>query len=73
MVLVLLMTCALGSQPIRVAAQAPEGDAESERFDSGKFWDYVMCGTSLVFASSTGTWVIVFVTCGKALTEHWTN
>jgi hypothetical protein len=72
-VLVMLITCALGIEPLRVAAQVADGDAETERIGSVKFWDYAMCGASIVFAAGTGGWVLAIIACGRAITEHSTT
>ena len=70
--LAMLITALVAFQPPRLAAQAV-GDAETEGFDSSKFWDYAMCGASIVLAAGTGGWVIAVLVCGKAATEHWTK
>jgi hypothetical protein len=66
-----LITIALVSQPPQVVAQVDEGGAEADGFASSKFWDYTLCGASIVFATGTGGWVLAGITCGRALTEHW--
>ena len=71
-VMSLLIVCLSGMQPVRVVAQTAGDDAGSE-FDRAKFFDYAMCGATIVFASGTGTWVLAAITCSKAITEHWTT
>jgi hypothetical protein len=71
--LVALLTCTLGIQSSSVAAQAAEGGVEAESFNRDKFFDYAMCGASVVFASTTGAWVLAFITCGSAVTKHATD
>lgn len=68
-----LLAGLLAMQPVRAGAQAAGDDASAERFSSAKFFDYAMCGASIVFASGTGTWVIAAITCAKAFTEQWTE
>ncbi len=70
--LALLIALALATPAPRVVAQEA-GDAEVEGFDSSKFWDYALCGASIVLASGTGGWVMAFIVCGKAVTEHWVD
>lgn len=72
-VLALLIACASAIQPGPLAAQAVADDAEPERFGSAKLWDYALCGASIVFAAGTGGWVVAFLVCGRAVTEHWTR
>jgi hypothetical protein len=71
-VMSLLIACLTGMQPLRVGAQTAD-DPGSEQFDRAKFFDYAMCGATIVFASGTGTWVLAAITCSKAITEHWTS
>ena len=68
----LLAIAPLG-QPRPLAAQTIEGESETEDVDSSKFWDYALCGVSIVFASGTGGWILAGIACGKAITEHWTD
>ena len=69
-VLAALVALAVATQPPRLIAQEV-GDAEVEGFGSSKFWDYTLCGASIVLASGTGGWVMAAIVCGKAITEHW--
>lgn len=72
-VMVALFACALGIQPLPDVARAADGDAAAASPNADKFWDYAMCGAAIVFASGTGTWVFAFITCGKAVAEHWAD
>ncbi len=73
MLLATLIAIALVSQSPQVVAQAIEGDAEAQKIDSSKFWDYALCGASIVFAAGTGGWLVAFIVCGKVASEHWTK
>jgi hypothetical protein len=66
-----LIAVALVSQSPQVVAQAVEGDAQAEKIDSSKFWDYGLCGVSIVVAAGTGGWLLAFFVCGKVASEHW--
>lgn len=68
-----LLACLLWIQPVGVGAQTGGDDAGGEQFGSTKFFDYAMCGASIVFASGTGMWVLAIITCGKAMSEQWTT
>jgi hypothetical protein len=68
-----LVALALAIQPPSVTAQAAGDDAGIDRFGSAKFWDYALCGASIVLASGTGGWIMAGLVCGKAITEHWTR
>jgi hypothetical protein len=72
-VLAVLLAFGLGVEPLSVVARAEDGSAEAESFNRDKFWDYAMCGASVVFASTTGAWVLAFITCGRAVTLHWAD
>lgn len=75
MLLATLIAITLVSQSPQVVAQAIDGDAEAvaEKIDSSKFWDYALCGVSIVFAAGTGGWLLAFFVCGKVASEHWTT
>jgi hypothetical protein len=74
MLLATLIAIALTGQPAQVVAQAEDGGSEEvEGFGSSKFWDYALCGASIAFAAGTGGWVLAGITCGRAVTEHWSD
>jgi len=72
-VVALLLAGTLGVAPLSVVARAQEDGLEAEGFDKDKFWDYAMCGASVAVASTTGAWVLAFITCGKAVSTHWAD
>jgi hypothetical protein len=69
-----LVAIALVSQPVQVVALTEDGGTEElEGSGSSKFWDYALCGASIVLAAGTGGWVLAGLTCGRAVTEHWSD
>lgn len=70
--LCLLVIAALAG-PARATAPIAREERGAQSFGADKFWDYALCGASIVFAAGTGGWVLAFIACGKAATTHWTE
>jgi hypothetical protein len=65
-----LLVCAPVTEPRHASAQLVDTEVGTEGFNRGKFWDYMMCGASIAFATSTGAWVLAVIGCSKAIVEH---
>lgn len=63
---VLAILLAIAPLPARAA------DAELEKFDWTKFFDYASCAASIAMAEVPGGLWMAAITCGRVVQKYWT-
>ena len=73
-VVIAVLLAGISGVPMRsVLAQTSGGDAEIQRLDRDKLFEYAGCAASIAVAGSSGQWWVAAFGCAKVFNEYWTK